>query len=74
LCDIADQRDLDERRLSTEPADPIEKADRKEPTEPTDRAEPTLPIDKTDPFEAIERNEFSDANDHLEVLELISGD
>jgi hypothetical protein len=57
-----------DRRLRTDPAEPIEKAERNDPTDPIEKAEPTLPIERMDPFEAIERIEFSEANDQREDL------
>ena len=63
---MTDHAEPDDRRLSSEPADPIENADRNDPIDPIDNAEPTLPIERMDPFEAMERMEFSEAMDHRE--------
>jgi hypothetical protein len=59
-----DRCDSSDRRLTDEPAQPIERND---PLHPIDRHDPTLPIDSTDPADPMDSTESRDAIDQREV-------
>ncbi len=59
-----DRCDSSDRRLTDEPAQPIERND---PLHPIDRHDPTLPIDSTDPADPMDSTESREAMDQRDV-------
>jgi hypothetical protein len=59
-----DRNESSDKRLTDEPAQPIERND---PLQPIDRHEPTLPIDSTDPADPMDSSESRDAMDQREL-------
>jgi hypothetical protein len=59
-----DRNESSDKRLTDEPAQPIERND---PLQPIERNDPTLPIDSTDPADPMDSSESRDAMDQREL-------